>query len=74
MNLYEVFNGYTGGSAIRCIVIAENKITAYALASKKFKEDAEIYSYNKKPSRYWEKLEVNLLTNINGQFAIVLED
>jgi hypothetical protein len=68
MNLYEVYNGYTGNGAVFCVVIAENENQAKELASEVFKEQArpsalwtevtgDEFNY---PERFWTNLEVEL--------------
>ena len=57
MNLYKVYNGYTGFSAVHVIVVADSESRAKELASSAFKKDGE-RAYKQS---YWTNLEVELL-------------
>ena len=55
MKLYEVTNGYTGYSYVRCLVIAENEEQAKDLATAKYKE---VDGYG---DDYWANLEAECM-------------
>lgn len=74
MKLYEVTNGYIGNSAVRVLVITENKERAIELARIKFKKEAEQYPdfYDED---YYEDLEAYCLCdNANKEWASEAQD
>lgn len=56
MNLYEITNGFTGESYVRCLVVAENKERAIELAKPEFEKEDERYK-----GRYSKNLEAELV-------------
>ena len=70
MNLYKVYNGYTGFSAVHVIVLADNNNRAVELASEAFKKEGE----GKYKKSYWSNLEAELLAeNIKEYVSEVTE-
>jgi len=69
MKLYEVRNGYTGESIVKCFIIAETEKRALELASESLREDSkwkygkhiyddEKHQYNEE---YWTHLTIKCL-------------
>lgn len=58
MNVYKIYNGYTGFSAIHVIVVAPNIETALILAKDAFfnHEQARVHGEN-----YWKNLQAEVL-------------
>ncbi|WP_425204003.1 hypothetical protein [Priestia megaterium] len=55
MNLYEIYNGYTGYGSVHVIVLAENDEKAKELASEQLKESAKRESYERDMKLYTER-------------------
>jgi len=72
MNLYEITNGYTGFSYVRCLVVADSDERAKELAIPKFKEAGVNERQNE---RYWTNLDANLLIeDLSGEYVGEVND
>jgi hypothetical protein len=56
MNLYRVYNGYTGNSNINILIVADNSELAEIIAKEKFKRESNEYGEN-----YYNNLSVDLI-------------
>lgn len=69
MNLYEVYNGYTGDGPVFVTVLALNEEHAKELASKVLKEDAHEFGKSLYNESYWTNLEVKFLANCSEPYV-----
>lgn len=76
MKLYEVINGYTGNSYVRCLVIAETEERAIELAREEYKNDSKkCRKHIKDDSNYWENLKtVELCDDTSKEYIGGVED
>ena len=68
MKLYEVTNGYTGFSYVRCYVVAENEERARELATKEYQK----HTYYKES--YWKNLTVEFICDCDKEFVGEIKD
>lgn len=77
MKLYEVRNGYTGESYVRCYVVAQTEERAIELAREKYKEEAHkigLLGVRLFPDNFYTDLEAEELLDVSIEGATDLSD